>query len=189
MLLPFLAMDPYVERTPSLTNSGSSRSSTSSDPVSMDPPVLTDRDRPLPSIPRELSRKSYHIPFPTPRERPVYPNDSLRPVRRPSLVQDRPPQPASSLAKSFAWKRMHRAAVHSLKQSHILARLLQFIQWPDFYALLSTCVDMKHLWDTRDFRDFILSHFVPGYSFALRHRDLSKYQDLDISLQDLDLLR
>lgn len=188
MLLPFLSMDPYVERTPSLTNSDSSRSSTSSDPVSMDPPVLTDRDRPLPSIPRKLSRKSYHIPFPTPSERPAYPNNSLQPVRRPSLVQNRPPQLASPSAKSFAWKRMHRAVVHSLKQPHILACLLQFIQWPDFYALLSTCVDMMHLWDTRDFRDVILSHFVPGYSYALRHRDFSKHQDLDISLQDLDLL-
>ncbi|KAG1737336.1 hypothetical protein EDB19DRAFT_989774 [Suillus lakei] len=189
MLLPFLAMDPYAERTPSLTNSDSSRSSISSDPVSMDPPVLTDRDRPLPSIPRELSRKSYHIPFPTPKERHAYPNDSsLRSARRPSLVQDRPPQSASSVAKSLAWKRMHRAAVHSLKQPHIVASLLQFIQWADFYVLLSTCADMRHLWDSRDFKDVILSHFVPGYSYALRHRDLSKYQDLDISLQDLDLL-
>lgn len=188
MLLPFLAMDPYVERTPSLTNSDSSRSSTSSDPVSMDPPILNVRDRPLPSIPRGLSQKSYHIPFPTPRERPTYPNDSLRSARRPSLVHDRPPQRASSLAKTFAWKRMHRAAVHSLKQPHILARLLQFMQWADFYVLLSTCADMRHLWNTRDFRDVVLSHFVPGYSYALRHRDLSKCQDLDISLQDLDLL-
>lgn len=189
MLLPFLAMDPYAERTPSLTSSDSSGSSISSDPVSMDPPVLTDRDRPLPSIPRELSQKSYHIPFPTPRDRPAYPNGSLRrPARRPSLVQDRPAQPASSLAKSLAWRRMQRAAVHSLKQPHILARLLQFIQWTDFYILLSTCADMRHLWDTRDFRDAILSHFVPGYSYALRYCDFSKYQDLDISLQDLDLL-
>lgn len=184
MLLPFLAMDPYTERTPSLTSSGSSSSSTSSDPISMDPPLLSDRDRALPSIPRELSQKSYHMP---PRESPAHPNDSLRSARRPNLVH-RPPQRASSLAKSLAWKRMHRAAVRSLKQPHILARLLQFLQWADLYSLLSTCADMRHLWDTRDFRDTILSHFVPGYSYALRHCDLSKYQDLDISLQDLDLL-
>ncbi|KAG2138264.1 hypothetical protein BD769DRAFT_1434946 [Suillus cothurnatus] len=184
MLLPFLAMHPHAERTPSLTSSDSSRSSTSSEPISMNPPILSDRDRALPSIPRELSRKSYRIP---PRQSPTYPNDSLRPARRPSLVH-RPPQPASPLAKSLAWRRMHRAAVHSLKQPHILARLLQFIQWADFYVLLSTCADMRLLWDTRDFRDVVLSHFVPGYSYALRHRDFSKYQDLDISLQDLDLL-
>ncbi|KAG2111368.1 hypothetical protein BD769DRAFT_1493886 [Suillus cothurnatus] len=169
MLLPFLAMHPHAERTPSLTSSDSSRSSTSSEPISMNPPILSDRDRALPSIPRELSRKSYRIP---PRQSPTYPNDSLRPARRPSLVH-RPPQPASPLAKSLAWRRMHRAA---------------FIQWADFYVLLSTCADMRLLWDTRDFRDVVLSHFVPGYSYALRHRDFSKYQDLDISLQDLDLL-
>ncbi|KAG2072791.1 hypothetical protein BDR04DRAFT_1095937 [Suillus decipiens] len=179
------AMDLYAERTPSLTHSDSSRSSTSSDPIPMDPPVPPDRDRALPSIPRELSRKSYHGP---PRESLIYPNGSLKSARTQSLVQDRPPQPTSSLAKSLAWKRMHRVAVHSLKQPHILARLLQFIQWADFYVLLSTCVDMRRLWDTRDFRDIILSHFVPGYSYALQHCDLSKYQDLDISLQDLDLL-
>lgn len=188
MLLPFLAMDPYAERTPSLTNSTSSRSSTSSDPVSMDPPVLPDRDRPLPSLPRELSQKSYHIPFPTPKERRTYPNESLRSARRPSFVQDRPPQLASSVAKALAWKRMQRATVHSLKQPRILARFLQFIPWADFYVLLSTCSDIRHLWDTRDFRDAVLSHFVPGYSYALKHSDLSKCQDLDISLQDLDLL-
>ncbi|KAG2133248.1 uncharacterized protein EDB93DRAFT_1093368 [Suillus bovinus] len=181
-------MDPHAERTPSLTNSDSSRSSTSSDPVSMDPPVFDNRDRPLPSIPRESSRKSYHIPFPTPKERPAYPNDSLRSVRRPTLVQDRPPQPASSFAKSLAWRRMHRTAVHSLKQPHILARLLQFMQWADFYVLLSTCADMRFLWDARDFRDVVLSHFVPGYSYALRHSKSFNCQDLDISLQDLDLL-
>lgn len=184
-------MDPYAERTPSLTNSDSSSTSTSStslDPVSMDPAIYTDRDRPLPSLPRELSRKSYHIPFPIPKEKRAYPTDSLRSSRRSSLVHDRPPQPASSKTKSLAWKRMHRAAVYALKQPHVLETLLQFIPWTDLYALLSTCADMRRLWDTRDIRDVILSHFVPGYSYALRYRDLSNYQDMDISLQDLDLL-
>ncbi|KAG1744121.1 uncharacterized protein EDB91DRAFT_1124549 [Suillus paluster] len=185
----FLTMDPYAERTPSLTNSDSSSTSTSSisDPVSMDPPY-TDRDRPLPSLPRELSRKSYHIPFPTPKEKRAYPTDPQRSARRPSLVHERPPQPASSKVKSIAWRRMHRAAVYTLKQPNVLERLLQFIPWADFYALLSTCSDMRRLWDTRDLRDVILSHFVPGYGYALMYRDLSNYQDMDISLQDLDLL-
>ncbi|OJA16322.1 hypothetical protein AZE42_08371, partial [Rhizopogon vesiculosus] len=186
MFLPFLAMNTYTERTPSLTSSDSS-STTSSDPVSIEPaPTMhNDRDRPLPALP---SHKSYQIPFPPPQQRFTYQIDKQRSVRSPSLVRERPPRPASSLLKSMAWQRMQRTAVHSLKRPRILTVLLQYLPWSDFYVLLSTCTDMRRLWDLRDLRDVIMAQYVPGYRYALRHRDISKWRDIDISLQDLDLL-
>lgn len=188
MLPPFLTMDPYSERTPSLSSSDSS-SSTSSDLLSMDqaPPIRSrDRDRALPSLP---SHKSYQIPFPPPRDRSLYALDKHRSVRRPSLVRERPPRPTSSLVKSMAWQRMQRTAVHALRRPRILACLLQFLPWCDFYVFLSTCTDMRRLWDIRELRDVIMAHYVPGYRYALRYRDLSNCRDIDISLEDLDLLR
>jgi hypothetical protein len=188
MLLPFLVMEPYSQRTPSLINSDSS-SSSSSDPASSHP-IHSERDRPLPSLPSPgSSQKSYHIPFPTPRERSNYPIDKRRSVRTTSLARERLPRPASSVAKSLAWQRMQRTAVHTLKRPRILASLLHFLPWCDFYVLLSTCTGMRHLWDIHELRDVIMSHYVPEFRFALRHRVLSNCRDIDISLQDLDLLR
>ena len=141
----------------------------------MTPSLDTEMDyteRPLPSLP------SYRIPFPTPKL-----------IRKSLKVHDRPPRPVSSAVKSMAWRRMQRAVVHALTRPHILACLLQYLPWSDFYLLLSTCADMRRLWDNRDLRDVIFSQFVPGYRYALTHRDFSKSHDIDISLQDLDLLR
>lgn len=177
-------MDPYSERTPSLTNSDSS-CSLSSDPSSA-PPMHPERDRPLPSLPPS---KSYNIPFPIPRETSAHPIESHRSLRKQGRAHERPLRPAPAIIKSIAWQRMQRAAVHSLKRPRVLICLLQYLPWSDLYALISTCADMRRLWDIRELRDIILSHYVPEYRYALRHRDLFKCRDIDLSLQDLDLLR
>lgn len=37
-------------------------------------------------------------------------------------------------------------------------------------------------------RDIVLARFVPGYAIALRQRDLNFYQDISVTMGDLDLL-
>lgn len=125
---------------------------------SSDPPSL--EDRPLPPLPNP---KLEH-PFRT------------------------PPKPSSPLAKSRAWRNMHRNAVLALRQPRLLARILRFTNWDDIYALFATCAGIRHLWASRDIRDVILSHFLPCFRTAVRQRDISALQDIDVTLLDLHLL-
>ena len=72
----------------------------------------------------------------------------------------------------------------------ILAQLLCHLDWVTVYTLLCTCkalhddlfMSMPHL-------DVLLSRFVPGYAYGVRQRDFGLYQDVPISLHELDLLR
>ncbi|KAH0833040.1 hypothetical protein J3R83DRAFT_12031 [Lanmaoa asiatica] len=164
-------MDPYADtRTPSLTNSDASSSSSSSDPPSLE-------DRPLPPLPHQL-------PLTYDRRKPIsdFP-------RQPNPVQlTSPPKPSTSLAKSKAWRKMHRNAVLSLRQPRLLARILHFAAWDDLYALFATCSGIRHLWTSRDIRDVIFSRYLPGYRVALRQRDPAALQAVDVTLHDLHLL-
>ncbi|KIJ66975.1 hypothetical protein HYDPIDRAFT_166391 [Hydnomerulius pinastri MD-312] len=182
-------MDPYADRTPSLTNSDSS--STSSDPPSVDAAVidLYGDGRPLPPIPHEDMRKSPPQDIPMPRggrKIPVYPESTTG--RPPRSKQDRSPKSASPISKSLSWQKMQRNGVSALTQPRILARLLQYSTWDDCYALFATCSQIRSLWGVRELRDIVLSQYVPGYHLALRQRDLSMFEDVDVTFHDLDLL-
>ena len=85
--------------------------------------------------------------------------------------------------------RMQANAVHALTHPRILAVLLSYLSWPDFYAFSCTTSKIRLLWDYPQLRDVIMCAFVPGYQYALHQRDLSRFRDVDITLQDLDLLR
>lgn len=157
-------MDPYAElRTPSLSNSDAS-SSSSSFPHSLE-------DRPLP---------------PLPTRKPVLFSD-FPALPHPILVS--PPMPSAPLVKSKAWRNMHRNAVLALRQPQLLARLLRFITWDDLYALFASCSGIRSLWAFLDIKDVILSYYLSGYRTALQHRDLSTLQPVDVTLHDLHLLR
>ncbi|KAH7918959.1 hypothetical protein BV22DRAFT_1041326 [Leucogyrophana mollusca] len=150
---------------------------------------MGDADRPLPPIPSQETRKSLlHHPMPTQNRKSIIePLESVRLVSaRPAA--DRGPRPASTITKAMAWKKMQRSGTYALQHPHILARLLHFTPWADFYALASTCVEIRHLWDVRELKDVILSQYVPSYRSALRQRDLLRFQDVDVTLHDLDLL-
>lgn len=187
----FLAKDPFPDRTPSLTNSDAS--SSNSDPLPSDPAMTADpaRDeRPLPPLPKELSRNSIHradMSNHIATDRRSFPpdtNESGAPLRQ----KQPPPKPASSRTKSRAWHHMQRKCTTALRNSRILAHILYFTPWSDFNSFLATCSQIRRVWDIRELKDVILSHYVDGYRHALRHRDLALFQDVDVTIQDLNLL-
>lgn len=145
--------------TPSLTSEDESSSFASS-----------LEDRPLPPLP------------------PLPPRLSRKPISFPDLPILTPPKSFSPLLKSKAWRNMHKNVVLALRQSRILARLISYTTWDDLYALFTTCSGTRRLWHFLDTRDLILSHYLPGYRTALRHRDLSALQPVDVTLHDLHLL-
>ncbi|KAG8213298.1 hypothetical protein J3R82DRAFT_11777 [Butyriboletus roseoflavus] len=167
-------MDPYPERTPSLTSSDAS--TTSSDPPSVD-------DRPLPALPHQFPPIQRNHQNTQDRQKPVpdiprQPNHNLASL----------PKPSAPLLKSKAWRNMRRNVVLVLRQPRLLARILHFTSWDDLYALFATCSGVRRLWASRDIRDVILSHYLPGYRVALRQRDLSALQPVHVTLHDLHLL-
>ncbi|KAH7884437.1 hypothetical protein F5I97DRAFT_1811739 [Phlebopus sp. FC_14] len=179
-------MDPRTDRTPSLTNSDSS--STSSGPVSIN---LMDRcrsERALPPLPHERTRKKPPQSVHTPRERRKFPLEYSDASRHPPARQEHPPRAASPISKSLSWEKMQKHAVLALRQTRVLVHLLQYATWDDLYAFLATCSEIRRIWDLREARDAILSHYVPGYRQALQHRDLAMYEDVPVTLHHLDLL-
>ncbi|KAG6374391.1 hypothetical protein JVT61DRAFT_4428 [Boletus reticuloceps] len=155
-------MDPYPpDSVPSLTYSDAS--STSSDPPDLE-------ERPLPPLPHQPSLITKYRTM-----KPFHP------------LTARPKQSAP-LVKSRAWRKMHRNAVLALQQPRLLAWLLHFTNCEDLFALFATCSDIRHLWRSRDIRDVILSRCLPFYHTALRQRDLSALQHIDVTLYDLHLL-
>ena len=80
---------------------------------------------------------------------------------------------------------LHRA----LKVPSLLAAFLHTTTWQDFHALLSTSRAFRHdLWAIDDCKDVILSHFVPGYTYALRLCDIRQVSDVRIDIHQFALL-
>ncbi|KAH9481579.1 hypothetical protein JR316_0006106 [Psilocybe cubensis] len=75
-----------------------------------------------------------------------------------------------------------------LKNPPILAALLAHMDWVDVYSVLSTCKPLRAIFQDPALRDVVLSRFVPGYAYAVRVRDMNQYQDVQVSVHDLDLL-
>ncbi|KAL4064401.1 hypothetical protein V8B97DRAFT_2023430 [Scleroderma yunnanense] len=181
-----LPMDSCPDRTPSLTHSDAS--SVNSDPLLLDPASAGPQvERPLPPLPKDHSaRLSLPNGMFIPHENPMFPIDTTEPGAPPRAKP--PPKSASPRTKTRAWQHMHRKAVWSLRNPRILAHLLQFTSWGDLNALLATCSHIRRIWDNRELRDVILSHYVHGYRLAIRYRDLALLQDIDLTIKDLDLL-
>ena len=70
----------------------------------------------------------------------------------------------------------------------VLRCLLKYISWNDFHSFASTCRHFRLLISHPDFRDVILSHYIPGYRLALSFRDLNQYREVQIDMHDLALL-
>jgi hypothetical protein len=86
-----------------------------------------------------------------------------------------------SLTKTFT---LHT----TLQHPSILARLIAHMGWSDLYHLLCTCQHIRDLFRDTALRDVILTRYVVGYGHCLRSRDLNHFQDVQISIYDLDLL-
>ena len=76
----------------------------------------------------------------------------------------------------------------TLQHPSILARLIAHMGWSDLYHLLCTCQHVRNLFQNAGLRDVILTRYVVGYGHCLRTRDLNNFQDVQISIYDLDLL-
>ena len=76
----------------------------------------------------------------------------------------------------------------TLQHPSILARLIAHMGWSDLYHLLCTCQHVRNLFQNVGLRDVILTRYVVGYGHCLRTRDLNHFQDVQISIYDLDLL-
>ncbi|KAF8802462.1 hypothetical protein BYT27DRAFT_7112506 [Phlegmacium glaucopus] len=75
-----------------------------------------------------------------------------------------------------------------LQYRSILARFIAYTDWSDLYHLFCTCQHVRNLFRDTDLRDVILTRYVVGYGYCLRNRDLNHFQDMEISILDLDLL-
>ncbi|KAF4571244.1 hypothetical protein EYR36_008573 [Pleurotus pulmonarius] len=87
-----------------------------------------------------------------------------------------------SYSRRFAFPTMLR------QNPRVLARLLRFMSWTDFLSFAGTCRDLMNLLGPLETKDVVLSRFIPGYSDALRGRDLRRFRDVSMSLHDLNLL-
>jgi hypothetical protein len=76
----------------------------------------------------------------------------------------------------------------TLQHPPILARLIAYMGWSDLYHLLCTCQQLRDLFRDITLRDVILTRYVVGYGHCLRNRDLNHFQEVQISIYDLDLL-
>jgi hypothetical protein len=76
----------------------------------------------------------------------------------------------------------------TLQYPSILARFIAHMDWFDLYSLLCTCRHIRDLFQDTSLRDVFLTRYVVGYGHCLRTRDLNHFQDVPISIHDLDLL-
>ena len=135
-------------------------------------PVATKtRERPLPPVPSAW--------------RPSQTRHSLTSIS-PATDRDLPspskrdPQPSERSPHMF---------LQAFSQSSILACFLHTTTWHDFHALLNVSRALRHnLWANEGWRDTILSHFIPGYKYALELCDPDEVSDIPLDAHHLALL-
>jgi len=71
----------------------------------------------------------------------------------------------------------------------IFAAIISYLDWFELHPLFITCKAFRDLFRESSLRDVVLSRYVPGYIHCLRTRDVKYFQDVQISIHDLDLLR
>ncbi|KAI0367811.1 hypothetical protein BV20DRAFT_915877, partial [Pilatotrama ljubarskyi] len=126
------------------------------------------RERPLPPIPSS-SRDQVPAPAPSPRQNVVRKSSPTR-VPRPSA-------------------RSPRLLARAVRQPRVLAAFLRATSWHDFHALTSTCRDLRQCFTrSTDCREVILSHFVPGYSYARGLGDAAYKSDIHVDFHQVAML-
>jgi hypothetical protein len=118
-------------------------------------------------IPYSLLSDSYDVPYPasSTRRRTVYSLSSS-----PSYM---PASPRLSLVSVF-------------QEQRILANFLRYIKWHDFRSLALTCTACRNVLHHPKLRNVVLSAFVPGFRYCLRHADLDSSEDIGIQFHDLN---
>ena len=72
-----------------------------------------------------------------------------------------------------------------LQEPRILACFLRYVRWHDFRSLALTCRACSNVLHHPKLRDAVLSRFVPGYRYCLRHADINTISGLDVQFSDL----
>ncbi|KDQ59338.1 hypothetical protein JAAARDRAFT_128059 [Jaapia argillacea MUCL 33604] len=155
----------YIQRTPSLTTSEDT--SSSSDNLSYRTSSRSSERRPLPPLPIDAKPhvKEAHRPSAT----------ALEKRRSRTLSSILPPPNQLSL-------------LHTLRQPQVLVRLLRYASWEEFHALTCTSREFRLLFFRHpELRDLVLAQFIPGFKYCLRNRDMQRYRDVQIRLEDLEL--
>ena len=135
---------------------------------------IPSRSRPLSSI-SVSGRAGSSKPLPPLPPRPHHaPSSGSRPsTSRASLVLVPP-----SVMR-------HGSLGSVLQEPRILARLLRYVRWHDFQSLALTCKSCSNVLHHPKLRDAVLSRFVPGYRYCLRHADADSISSIDVEFSDL----
>ena len=131
------------------------------------------RARPLPSIPTSETVGSSRALHSVPPQPNYVPSASWPSASR-----------ASFAAPSSGMRPGSLGSV--LQEPRILARLLRYVRWHDFQSLALTCRACSNVLQHPNLRDAVLSHFVPGYRYCLRHADPDAISSsIDVEFSDL----
>ena len=140
----------------------------------VDPP----RSRPLPSVSTSGIVGSS-------RPLPPLPSQALN-VLPASPRESRPLASRASLAPAPSGSALIRGSLGSVLQvPRILSRFLRYVPWHDFQSLALTCSACSNVLQHPKLRNAVLSRFVPGYRYCLRHADVDTVSTIDVQFSDL----
>jgi len=134
--------------------------------------------RPLPAIPEPMTQSSTQHP----------PSTTAMSMSRPTERVHHNPVPTVRVLSSFMPRVYISSLIATLQIPSILATFISHLDWVELHPLFITCKTLREVFRDSALRDVVLSRFVPGYSHCLPHRDMNHYQDVQVSMHDLDLL-
>ena len=76
-----------------------------------------------------------------------------------------------------------------LKHPRVFKSLLSWISYADFNVLTSSCSELRNLMQKPDFKDAILSCFLPGFRSLLRFKAPELFVDVRVTVGDLNIFR
>jgi hypothetical protein len=138
------------------------------------------RQLPLPPVEEDVSLK-----------RPGVGPRHDRPQHRPSSSIDRTDVESrrrSRRLSSLVPRTSSQVVLDGFNLPTILARILFYLPLEDFLTVSTTCRNLRNLIAQATLEDLILSQYVPGYRFALQHKEMDRYRDVPITMYDLRLL-
>lgn len=136
------------------------------------PPPVTDAPRmhPLPSI--LIST-------------PEMAGSSVPLLSPPNQLHHAPPRSGKSTFRTSLAMAPSGSLGSVLQGPRILARFLRYLRWHDFQSLALTCRACSDVLHHPKLRDAVLSRFVPGYRYCLRHADVDAVSSIDAQFSDL----
>ena len=144
--------------------------------------------RPLPAIPEPILAPMTQSS--TQRPEALLSSSSSKPPPTATPIErvHHNPVPTTRVLSSFMPRVYISSLISTLQIPSILAAFVSHLDWAELHPLFITCKTLREVFRESALRDVVLSRFVPGYSHCLRHRDMNHYQDVQVSMHDLDLL-